>query len=166
MAGDGFDELIFTLKVAPDALTRKVMQKSRVLAEKVAGRARSGAPVRYGQLRNSIVSYLEVHGAELEGGARTDYLPAIYHELGTGPVGEASGYPAPFSVAHRPDGWRYQSAEAAAQRGEEYVPGKKGGWVYTEGVPAKAFMYRAITSMDEEIGHTLGDAVTEVFADK
>lgn len=163
---DGFDELLSVFKASPDAMTRATLQKSRKLAEKVAGRARNGAPVRYGRLRNSIVSYTESHGDQIEGGARTDYLPAIYHEFGTGPVGEASGYPAQISIDYRPDGWTYQSADVAAQRGEEYVPNEKGGYVYTEGVPARAFMYNAITSMEGEITAVLGDVVTEVFVDK
>lgn len=165
MARDGLDDLIRAFQAAPDAMTRKVMQKSRALAEKVAGRARNGAPVRYGQVRNSIMGYIEVHGAEIEGGAKTSHPPAIYQELGTGPVGEASGYPVKLKE-YKPDGWTYQSADVAAQRGEEYVPNEKGGYVYTEGVPAKAFMYNAITSMEDEIGHAMGDVVTEVFADK
>ena len=164
---DDFDGLIRAFRTAPDKLSREVMQKSLTLAEKVAGRARDGAPVNQGRLRNSIMSYTQADGDVIEGGARTDYAPAIYQEFGTGPVGAESGYPdSNMTITYRPDGWVYQSEEVARMRGEEYVPNESGGYVYTRGVPAKAFMYNAITSMEDQILSQLGEAALEVFAKK
>ena len=58
----------------------------------------------------------------------------------------------------------------AVERGEEFVPyikgvqAGKGGYVYTEGVPAKAFMYNALVANEDKIMEELGASVTEVFA--
>lgn len=165
----GFDALIRSLSQAPDRLERKTLITARRLAEKVAGKARAGAPVNEGRLRSSIQGYVEVRGTEIEGGAKTSYPPAIYHEFGTGPVGEASGYPgkelASGPIAYRPDGWTYWSDEAAAER-EPQKNGQPNGFVFTRGVPAKAFMYNALAGTGDEIVAALGEAALEVFADK
>ncbi len=161
----GFDALISALEQSPDKLQRATVLRANQLAEQIAAQAREGAPVQNGQLRNSLKSYVEAHGDQIEGGVKTDYAPAIYHEFGTGPVGDATPHPqaAELGVSHRPDGWVYQSAEVAAMRGEEYVENEKGGYVYTEGVPAKAFMYNALTANEDAILESLGGAIEEVF---
>ncbi|MCD8368257.1 MAG: HK97 gp10 family phage protein [Clostridiales bacterium] len=161
----GFDALISALEQSPDKLQRATVTRAAKLAEQVAAQAREGAPVKNGQLRNSLKSYVEAHGDQIEGGVKTDYAPAIYHEFGTGPVGDENPHPqaAELGISHRPDGWVYQSEEVAAMRGEEYVENEKGGYVYTEGVPAKAFMYNALTANEDAILESLGAAVEEVF---
>lgn len=84
---------------------------------------------------------------------------------GTGPVGDAHPHPqaGELGISHRPDGWVYQSEEVAAMRGEAYIKDEKGGYVYTEGVPAKAFLYNALTASEDAILESLGGAVEEVF---
>lgn len=170
----GFEALLKSIEESPDKLKRQAILKSQKLAEKVAGKARAGAPVKSGRLRNSLKSYVEVQGDRIEGGVRTDYPPAIYHEMGTGPAGAASDYPGKAEMAqpptYRPDGWTYQSGEVATERGEPFHEwdGEKGygGYVYTDGVPAKAFMYNALAATEDEIIAGLGDCVTEVFLGK
>lgn len=160
----GFDELIALLEESPDALTDAVEQKAAALADEVTGAARLGAPSSSGRLRNSIQSFVEREGDTIRGGARTDYLPAIYHEFGTGPVGDAHPHPkdGELGITRRPDGWVYWSDEAADNR----APGENGernGFVYTRGVPAKAFLYNSITACEEHIVKELGATVEEVF---
>ena len=168
----GFDALLKDIKESPDRLQRATIAKAHKLAEQVAGQARQGAPVGEGRLRNSIHSFVKVNGDTVEGGAATGYAPAIYHEFGTGPVGDEHPHPmdGELGITRRPDGWKYQSAEVAVERGEEFVPyikgvqAGKGGYVYTEGVPAKAFMYNALVANEDKIMEELGASVTEVFA--
>lgn len=160
----GFDALLRDLAASPDRLTRATIRTAQRLAQQVAGQARQGAPVDEGRLRNSIEAYVEVHGEEIEGGAKTSYPPAVYHEFGTGPVGEAHGHPmdGALGIARRPDGWVYWSDRAAAGRAPE-TDGEINGFVYTEGVPARAFLYRALAASEEEIAAALAANVTEVF---
>ena len=160
----GFDELIQELKSAPEELSARVAERARPLAEGIAGAARLGAPVREGRLRNSIESFVEQEGTSIRGGARTSYPPAIYHEFGTGPVGSAHPHPADgaLGIKRRPDGWVYWSEGAAENRPPD-KDGNPDGWVYTKGVPAKAFMYNAMTAYEKRIADELGAAVEEVF---
>ncbi|MCD7917305.1 MAG: HK97 gp10 family phage protein [Clostridiales bacterium] len=161
----GFDALISALEQSPDKLQRATVSRAAKLAEQIAAQSREGAPVNYGRLRNSLESYVEANGDQIEGGVKTRYGPAVYQEFGTGLVGAANPHPkaAELGVSHRPDGWVYQSEEAAAMRGEEYVKGEKGGYVYTEGVPAKAFLYNALTANEDAILESLGGAIEEAF---
>lgn len=179
----GFDTLIKSIEDSPDKLQRKTILKARKLAEKIAGKARAGAPVKDGRLRNSLNAYVEVNGDQIEGGVRSSYSPAIYHEFGTGPVGEMSDYPGKASMkgplTYSPDGWVYYSDEVKGQPLPETIqfgkhkgelrdpPGQiSNGYVYTEGVPARAFMYNALVSTEDEITASLGDCITEVFLEK
>ncbi|MCD7881074.1 MAG: HK97 gp10 family phage protein [Clostridiales bacterium] len=160
----GFDSFLSTIENSPDELGRKTALKAAKLAEQIAGQARAGAPVDSGRLRNSLESYVETHGDTVEGGVKSSYPPAIYHELGTGPVGAASGHPmaGEMGVNYSPDGWVYWSDEVAAQRGTD-AEGQENGFVYTQGVPAKAFMHNALTASEDAILEQLGAGITEVL---
>ncbi|MCD8085345.1 MAG: HK97 gp10 family phage protein [Clostridiales bacterium] len=174
----GFDALISALEQSPDKLQRATVKRVATLAEKVATQAREGAPVNYGQLRNSLESYVEAHGDQIEGGVKTSYAAAVYQEFGTGPVGAANPHPkaAELDVTYEPDGWTYYSESAVGKplpdtikfgkhKGEQRKPPGQvsNGLVYTEGVPAKAFMYNALTSNEDAILEGLGGAIEEVF---
>ncbi len=161
----GFDDLMKTFKESPNALHRQLILTVQKEAEKLAGLARAGCPVDTGQTRNSIQAYVEVHGEEIEGGARSSDPVAVYLEMGTGPKGQASEHPmaGELGVTYSPDGWRYQSEKVAAMRGEEYIPGETGGWVYTEGQSAKAFLYNAMVAMEDELTAAFGAAAEEAL---
>jgi hypothetical protein len=160
----GFDEFLRCIEDSPDKLERSVILRTRKLAEQVAGQARQGAPVGDGRVRNSLQSFTEVRGEEVVGGVRTDYPIAIFNELGTGPVGDAHPHPAEAELnpKRRPDGWTYWSDEVARERGED-EKGNLNGFVYTEGMPAKAFMYNALRASEDEIMASLGAAVEEAM---
>lgn len=179
----GFDALLKSIEESPDKLKRQTILKARKLAEDVAGKARRGAPVKDGRLRNSLKAFVEVDGDKITGGVRTDYAPAIYHELGTGPVGKASNYPGQTEMQEPPkyrvNGWWYYSEEMKGQplpdtikfgkhKGEPRDPPGQisDGLVYTEGVPAKAYMYNALVATEDEIMAGLGECITEVFLEK
>ncbi len=160
----GFDEFLRCIEDSPDKLERSVVLRARKLAEDVAGQARQGAPVKDGRLRNSLQSFTESRGGEIVGGVRTSYDVAIFHELGTGPVGDAHPHPAEAELnpKRRPDGWTYWSDEVARERGED-ENGERNGFVYTEGVPAKAFMYNALKASEDKIMESLGAAIEEAM---
>lgn len=161
----GLDELMRMLETAPEALEEAVAQKAAELAEQVAGAARDRAPEDTGRLRNSIESFVErPTPGTVTGGARSSYPPAIYHEFGTGPVGSAHPHPkaGELGITHRPDGWVYWSEDVAQSR-EPDSSGEANGFVYTEGVPAKAFLYNAITALEEEILDGLGAVAEEAL---
>lgn len=177
----GFDALMQSIDQAPDKLKRQTILKAQKLAEQVAGQARQGAPVSEGRIRNSIQSFVEVHGDVIEGGAKTSYPPAVYHEFGTGPVGDSNPHPmdGDLGITRRPDGWTYWSDDAVGRalpstvqfgphKGETRKETEKNvsGYVYTEGIPAQAFMYNAMKASEEQITASLGDCVMEVFLDK
>ena len=160
----GFDALLKDMEESPDKLQRATIVKAHKLAERVAGQARRGAPVREGRLRNSIHSFVKVNGDTVEGGAATSYAPAIYHEFGTGPVGDEHPHPldSELGITRRPDGWTYWSDEVAAERGTD-ANANPNGFVGTRGVPAKAFMYNALVANEDKIMEELGASVAEVF---
>lgn len=161
----GLDSLLKQIDKSPGRMTSELEKRARRMATKLAGAARAGVPVDEGHLRNSIQGFAQRDGDDVTAGARTNYDVAIYHEFGTGPVGEARNHPlaAELGITHVSEGWVYQSEKVAAARGEEYIKDVKGGHVYTEGVPARAFMYNAGVALEDEIMEEFGAAVTEVF---
>lgn len=66
---------------------------------------------------------------------------AKYVEFGTGPKGKAS--PHPLGGSYRDDGWVYKSE-------------KDGEFHYTEGMPARPFMYPTFKKYEEEITKRIG----------
>ncbi|MCC8064164.1 MAG: HK97 gp10 family phage protein [Clostridiales bacterium] len=169
MSKNDFDAYLKAISTSPDRLTRQTVKTAGKLAEKLAGRAREGAPVQDGQLRESLKAYTTREGDVIEGGVHSTLPHAIYQEMGTGPVGDANPHPLENELhpARTAEGWTYQSAEVAAQRGEAYVKDEKGGYVYTEGVPARGYLYNAINSMEGEIDRELGACLSmEVILDE
>lgn len=170
----GLDRFIVDIEDSPDKLERSVLLRARKLAEQVAGQARQGAPVEDGRLRNSLQSFTEERNGEIVGGVRTSYDVAIFHELGTGPVGSAHPHPAEAQLhpKRRPNGWWYFDDAAVGQplpdtiqhgkrKGKPRTPPGQvsNGLIYTEGVPAKAFMYNALKASEDEIMESLGGAL-------
>lgn len=160
----GFDRFVADIEDSPDKLERSVMLRARKLAEQVAGQARQGAPVEDGRLRNSLQSFTEERNGEIVGGVRTSYDIAIFHELGTGPVGNANPHPAEATLKpkRRPNGWTYWSDEVARERGPD-EQGTLNGFVYTKGIPAKAFMYNALKASEDAIMLSLEGAIEEAM---
>lgn len=159
----GFEGLLDMFDHSADSLHRRTVITVRKLSEKVAGKARLGAPVREGRLRNSIEGYVEIQGDLIEGGAKTSYPAAVFHEFGTGPVGDKNPHPldGELGITRRPDGWTYWSEAVAAQR-DPGGQGEPNGYVYTRGVPARAFMHNALVATEDEIMDSLGAVIEEV----
>lgn len=168
---DGLSELTAKLEQLQNGIPQEVRDACWDSAEKMEREAKShvydGLTYQDGMIRDSIHAIMTERETSISFGIFTDLDIAIYHEMGTGPVGTAAGYPGEGEldtpVSRRADGWVYQSEEVAAQRGEEYVKNEKGGHVYTEGVKPQAFMYNAAQTLQDAILETLADAAGEVF---
>lgn len=95
-----------------------------------------------GETGQSIDAYAEQTEEGVSFGTSTRNLRTIYHELGTGPVGTAFGYPGEENVdapiVRRSTPWTYWSDSIPTEDG-----GRRSGFVETEGVPPKGFMHAA-----------------------
>lgn len=144
--------------------------KARLLAEKLSERGVEIARVRVadldaiftGELISSIHS--EYKGSQ-KGGAVfavvADSDHAAFCEFGTGQMGMDKSYPYPL-----PDGvsWDYATGKTIRQNavtGRYYwfYPGQDGKWHYTEGLPARPFMWE--TSL--ELQKAVVEVAKEVF---
>lgn len=98
--------------------------------KKIQGDAKLLVDVDTGRLRNSIVENISYEGEDIIEDIGTNLEYAAYVEFGTGPVGEASAKMLPEGVTlqYRSDGWVYSDGER---------------FYYTEGQPAKPFLYPA-----------------------
>lgn len=83
----------------------------------------------------------------------TDSLHACMVEFGTGWLGKNKPYPYPL-----PEGvsWDYNTGKTIrynAKKGTYYwfYPGKDGLWHYTEGMPARPFMYLTSLELQKEV---------------
>lgn len=112
---------------------------------------------RDGAIKESLYPIVESDGSSISFGVGTNNLVAIYHELGTGPVGTAAGYPGEGMtdepIARKSKGWTYWSDAVYQKRLDDLydsagtytvLPQETNGFVYTEGVPPKAFMFNAV----------------------
>lgn len=140
-----------------------------------------------GAIRDSLHGFAKRDGDTISFGVKTGLDIAIYHEMGTGPVGTAAGYPGEGGldqpVARRSTGWVYWSDDLPDEEVEKRTGltlGKnrsldsiqdaltfteaKSGFVYTEGVPPKAFMHNAVMQNKEDAVRELALAVKEVLS--
>lgn len=167
----GFDGLSAKLKGLSSGATERMMPVCKQLAEDITETAKGlvyqdGLQYQDGAIRDSLHGYAQQEDGEIKFGVKTDLDIAIYHEMGTGPVGTAAGYPgegeSDIPISRRSTGWTYWSDQIAAQRaaegGEDAEPN---GYVYTEGVPPKAFMYNAVLQNKEDAQKALADAIRE-----
>lgn len=146
--------------------------KCRLLAEKLSERGVEIARVQIADLDaiftgELIQSLHSEYKGSTEYGAIfavvTDSQHAAFVCFGTGQKGKDSPYPYPL-----PEGvsWNYNTGKTIrynAKKGTYYwfYPGKDGLWHYTEGLPARPFMY--LTSL--ELQKRIVEVAKEVFGD-
>lgn len=141
----------------------------------------NGLTYQDGAIRDSLHGFTAKEGDTISFGVATGLDIAIYHEMGTGPVGTAAGYPGEGSleqpVVRRSTGWVYWSSEAAEQRSgvtpgadyafgsmQDYFSYRQSGFVYTEGVPPKAFMHNAMMQHKDDTVKALTEAAGEALS--
>lgn len=179
----GFDSLSAKLKGLSGGAAERMMPVCKQLAEDITSDAKGlvyqdGLQYQDGAIRDSLHSYAQQEDGEIKFGVKTENEIAIYHEMGTGPVGTAEGYPgegeSDTPITRRSTGWTYYSEQAAAARSgiqpgedrsfdsfDDYVNFHRAAFVYTEGVPPKAFMYNAVLQNKEDARKALADAIRE-----
>ena len=126
---NGFYNTLEDLKQNADAVAEQAVLAG---AEKIRKQAVLLAPVKSGELRQSIKTTSQRDGKSVKGIVYTNKAYAPYVEFGTGPIGEASDHSdvSPnIAVSYKQKGWSYQDAE--------------GVWHHTRGQPAQPYMYPA-----------------------
>lgn len=150
----GVDRLITKLeKLDSPEFQEQLMRKCVESAENARTTAQSivyGPYLHYetGETGDKIEPYTEQTEAGISFGIITNNLRTIYHEMGTGPVGMAAGYPGE-ELLDQPIAWRSTP-----------WTGPFGG--LNEGVPPKAFMHNAM-EMEREAAELLITELLEGF---
>ena len=152
---------------------RSIKYKTKRFAERLAD---CGADIA----RTQIVDLDAVFTGELLESLYSEYEEAIPHgavfaivadnehaafvEFGTGQKGEDTPYPYPL-----PDGvsWSYnvgQTIKYNSKKGTYYwfYPGKDGLWHYTEGMPARPFMYNTSVELAKKVVEIAKEVFSEV----
>lgn len=120
--------------------------------------------IRYetGETGDSIDPYVEQSEDGVSFGTHTRNLRTIYHELGTGPVGTAAGYPGAANldqpIVRRSTAWKYWSDSIPTEDG-----GTRSGFVKTEGVRPKAFMHSATMQERANAERAVSTAIKELM---
>lgn len=131
-----------------DRLYRKIEQLKNIdvkpiiedATARVRDEARMRVPVDTGELQNSIDYDIEETDKGYVGKVFSNKEHAIYVELGTGPKGEAnhSGISPQIKPIYSPSGWVYYDTD-------------KQKFIFTNGQPARPFMYPALHDNREKI---------------
>lgn len=94
---------------------------------------------------------------------KTDSQHAAFVEFGTGQNGMDTPYPYPL-----PDGvsWNYATGKTIRQNSKTgryywFYPGKDGKWHYTEGLPARPFMYQTSNKLKDIVEKTAKEVFKE-----
>lgn len=150
---------------APEKLERACAPLAEDMTATAKGLVyQNGLTYQDGAIRDSLHGFVQREGDQISLGVRTALDIAIYHEMGTGPVGTAAGHPGEGNlsapVVRRSTGWTYWSREVQEQRAAEQG-GEATGFVYTEGVRPKAFLHNALLQHKEEAAQTLTGLIRE-----
>jgi hypothetical protein len=122
-----------------------------------------------GQLLNSITSFVERKGDTVDGQAVATAGHSIYVEMGTGPVGQANHQGvAPVPVTYRTAGTTrtLKNGKTYTLRGWVYYDKKTGQYRYTEGQPARPYMYPAYKVTRELIVNDAREAVQQKLRER
>lgn len=144
----GVNRLLARLENVSDNFDEQLLQAGKQCAENMRKTAQGivyGPNLRHetGETGDSIAPYTTQTEDMVSFGISTRNLRTIYHEMGTGPVGTAAGYPGEADVdspiVRRSTAWSFWSDSIPVEGG-----GVRSGFVKTEGVPPKAFMHNAV----------------------
>lgn len=115
---------------------------------RVRDEAKMRVPVDTGELQNSIDYNVDISAKGFTGKVFTNKEHGIYVELGTGPKGEAnhSGISPEVKPIYSPSGWVYYDVD-------------KQKFIFTNGQPARPFMYPALHDNREKISKFIQEKV-------
>lgn len=146
---DGIGRLIADLEAYKKSLEDKCNEIVLQLEEMGIKHAKALCPVDKGEARDSIIGYMDEteHTATIIAGSH-----CIYIEFGTGVVGGTSPHPSPEWLAFM--SWAYGSGgtifTTADGRTGWYYPADDGTWRFTEGMPARPFMYETVQYLKKQ----------------
>ncbi len=153
----GIDRLIAILESAGNNLDERLLALGNQTALEMRGDAASMlyGPDPFlewesGETGDSIDAYCEKTEDGVSFGVSTTNLRTIYHEMGTGPVGMAHGYPGEKNL-DEPIVWRSTP-----------WTGPFGGLNY--GVPAKAAMHNAVMYAKPSVEKKVRELIQEVLS--
>lgn len=115
---------------------------------RVRDEAKMRVPVDTGELQNSIDYNVDISAKGFTGKVFTNKEHGLYVELGTGPKGEAShiGISPEIKPIYSPSGWVYYDVD-------------KQKFIFTNGQPARPFMYPALHDNREKISKFIQEKV-------
>lgn len=115
---------------------------------RVRDEAKMRVPVDTGELQNSIDYNVDISAKGFTGKVFTNKEHGIYVELGTGPKAEAShgGISPEVKPIYSPSGWVYYDVD-------------KQKFIFTNGQPARPFMYPALHENREKISKFIQEKV-------
>lgn len=166
----GVEKLAARLEGMGDALNEKLLEIARQQAEVMQSTAQGLTYLNIqkvtGETAQSIDSYLEQRDGELCFGTSTRNMRTMYHELGTGPVGTAAGYPGEEGlnepIVRRSTPWIFWSDSIPNKDGS----GTHSGFVQSEGVSPQAFMHNATMAVLPDVEKDIQQAIREVMSGK
>lgn len=139
-----------------DRLYRKIARLHNIdikpIIEDATIRIRDEAKMRVsvdtGELQNSIDYNVDISAKGFTGKVFTNKEHGLYVELGTGPKGEAShiGISPEIKPIYSPSGWVYYDTD-------------KQKFIFTNGQPARPFMYPALHDNREKISKFIQEKV-------
>lgn len=115
---------------------------------RIRDEAKMRVPVDTGELQNSIDYNVDISAKCFTGKVFTNKEHGLYVELGTGPKGEAShiGISPEIKPIYSPSGWVYYDTD-------------KQKFIFTNGQPARPFMYPALHDNREKISKFIQEKV-------
>lgn len=115
---------------------------------RVRDEAKMRVPVDTGELQNSIDYNVDISAKGFTGKVFTNKEHGLYVELGTGPKGEAnhSGISPEIKPIYSPSGWVYYDVD-------------KQKFIFTNGQPARPFMYPSLHDNREKISKFIQEKV-------
>jgi bacteriophage protein of unknown function (DUF646) len=115
---------------------------------RIRDEAKMRVPVDTGELQNSIDYNVDISAKGFTGKVFTNKEHGLYVELGTGPKGEAShiGISPEIKPIYSPSGWIYYDTD-------------KQKFIFTNGQPARPFMYPALHDNREKISKFIQEKV-------
>lgn len=146
---DNLDNLLQKLDDMTGDISTALEKGLRQAGKKIQGDAKLLVPKDTGRLANSIIESISYEGNDIVETVGTNTEYASYVEFGTGPAGERSPkmVPSGVSLKYRKDGW-----------GPVYIK-ELGEFRYTEGQPAKPFLYPAFKQNQANVRDIIAKAV-------
>ena len=149
---EGLNDLYKVLEDLKENADKVAEQAVLAGAEKIRKQAVLLAPVKSGELRQSIKTTSQKDGKTVKGIVYTNKSYAPYVEFGTGPIGQSSDHSdvSPnIAVSYKQKGWSYQDAE--------------GVWHHTRGQPAQPYMYPAARDTQDIAVKAVADTFTKAI---